>query len=213
MRTALRATRRPTTGGTGGACRNGRRSDRNGAERMITTAVCTTHARGLERKRLETTLATLAKVTRTVFHRVHQKGMAEKDVKRALCAQYALRVRLYSGCRADAQAAAKGVEGEDKGGAAHRAGPAAGAGRGARGGTALARAKAHRNAVATRTAEVAAARAEKALARGKPRHCFGGAKRLRAALRPWGSTGCGSKRRSRRSLRGPWPSARRSAGA
>ena len=122
-------------------------------------------------------LRILARATRTVFARVYQRREDEARVKRDVCAAFGLLVRHYSGCRADAAAAAGGWrEGliEQR---AHLRGRLAALGA-ARESDAKSFVRRRRNAVAARKAETRLARVEKELL-GAPRHCFGGRKLLR----------------------------------
>ena len=122
-------------------------------------------------------LRILARATRTVFARVYQRREDEARVKRDVCAAFGLLVRHYSGCRADATAAANGWREcliEQR---AHLHSRLA-ALEAARESDAESAMRRRRNAVATRKAQTRLARVEKELA-GPPRHCFGGRKLLR----------------------------------
>ena len=75
---------------------------------MRTTSVCVVRPPKAERALLAEGLRILARATRTVFARVYQRREDEARVKRDVCAAFGLLVRHYSGCRADAAAAARG---------------------------------------------------------------------------------------------------------
>ena len=75
---------------------------------MKTTVVCVVRAPQAHRAVLEEGLRTLARATRMVFARVYQRREDEAHVKRSVCASLGLLSRHYSGCRADATAAARG---------------------------------------------------------------------------------------------------------
>ena len=133
----------------------------------------------------------LARATRKVFSRVFQRGMDAAQTKREVCAEEDLLVRHYSGCRADAIAAARGWRErlhEERARLRARLG-ALERKRDADGKRAS---KRRRNAVATRKAETRLAQVEKELA-GRPRHCFGGRYRLRKGeLSEWRESRAGN---------------------
>ena len=122
-------------------------------------------------------IAVLARATRSLFARLFQGGEREADVKRDLMVGHGLLARHYSGCRADAQSAARGWRErlhEERQRLRNRLSQLE---------TRRERdwrkpATRRRNAVATRKAETRLARVEKEL-QGRPKHCFGGRDLLR----------------------------------
>ena len=144
---------------------------------MITTAVCVVRPPKVDFEALSEGIGVLARATRSVFARVFQRGEKEADVKRDVAAREGLLARHYSGCRADAQAAAHGWK-EGLLDARLRLRNRLAQLEARREGDWRRPATRRRNAVATRKAETRLARVEKEL-RGRPRHCFGGRDLLR----------------------------------
>ena len=144
---------------------------------MKSTAVCVVRAGKAEFGVLSKGIAVLARATRWLFARLFQGGEREADVKRDLLVGDVLLARHYAGCRADAQAAARGWRErlhEERQRLRHRLSQLE---------TRRERdwrkpATRRRNAVATRKAETRLARVEKEL-QGRPKHCFGGRDLLR----------------------------------
>ncbi len=151
---------------------------------MTTTLVAVVRPPKADLDVLASAVGVLARATRTTFSWLYRQGRGAAEVKRAVCAQFGILARHWSGCRAASQAAARSW----REGGAERLGmleqrirvlddrwrkdcldPG----------------KKRRNAVARRKAEVAAARLRKELA-GAPRWCFGGRRLLRRGrLREW----------------------------
>ena len=75
---------------------------------MITTAVCVVRPPNVDFEARSEGIGVLARATRSVFARVFQRREKEADVKRDVVAQDSMLARHYSGCGADAQAAAHG---------------------------------------------------------------------------------------------------------
>ena len=144
---------------------------------MKSTAVCVVRPSKAEFGVLSKGIAVLARATRSLFARLFQGGEREADVKRDLMVGDGLLARHYSGCRADAQSAARGWRErlhEERQRLRNRLSQLE---------TRRERdwrkpATRRRNAVATRKAETRLARVEKEL-QGRPKHCFGGRDLLR----------------------------------
>ena len=145
---------------------------RGGGWRMILTAVCVVRPPKVDLETLSEGIGVLARAKRSVFARVFQCGEKEADVNRDVVEREGILARHYSGCRADAQAAAHGWK-DGLPDARERLR------------NRLAQLEARperdwrrqvarcRNAVATRKAETRLARVEGEL-QGRPRHCSGG---------------------------------------
>ena len=144
---------------------------------MRTTSVCVVRPPKAEHALLAQGLCVLSRATRTVFARVYQRREDEARVKRDVCASFGLLARHYSGCRADAAAAANGWRERLIEQRAHLHSRLA-ALEATRGRDAKSFMRRRRNAVATRKAQTRLARVERGLL-GPPRHCFGGRKLLR----------------------------------
>ena len=139
---------------------------------MRSTLVCVVRPPKAEHTVLAEGLRILARATRMVFARVYQRREDEVRVKRSVCASLGLLSRHYSGCRADATAAARGWRERLVEQRAYLRSRLAVL-EATRERDAKTAARRRRNAVATRRARV-----DKELL-GPPRHCFGRRKLLR----------------------------------
>lgn len=144
---------------------------------MKFTAVCVVRPRKADLAQLREGIAVLARATRSLFARLFQGDEREADVKRDLLLREGMLARHYSGCRADAQSAARGWK-ERLQEEIQRLRQRLSQLESRREKDWRKPARRRRNAVATRKAETRLARVEKEL-RGRPRHCFGGRDLLR----------------------------------
>ena len=152
---------------------------------MTTTIVAVVRPRKHERLLLEATVAVLARVTRTTFRWLHQSRKQPAEVKRAMCARFGILARHWSGCRADAAAAARSWR-EGARERVHRLRDRI---------EELERrwkkdcerpGRKRRNAVGRRKAETELVKLGRELAAGRPRWCFGGRRLLRQSrLAEW----------------------------
>ncbi len=144
---------------------------------MKSTAVCVVRPAKAEFGVLSKGIRVLARATRWLFARRFQGGEREADLKRDLMVRSGLLARHYSGCRADAQSAARGWRErlrEERQRLRDRLSQL----EARRERDFRQPATRRRNAVATRKAETRLARVEKEM-EGLPRHCFGGRELLR----------------------------------
>ena len=152
---------------------------------MTTTSVCVIRPPKATLQVLSEGVATLARVTRIIFHRVHQKGGDEARLKENLCWKLGMRSRHFGGCRAEAFGIARAWKERlrfEQTNLQNRLAMLAAT----REKDWRKKSTRRRNAVQTRKAEARLARAEKELGQGVPRHCFGGRKLLRQGkLKEW----------------------------
>ena len=151
---------------------------------MTTTFVTVVRPPKADLAVLRWAVALIALVTRVTFSWIYRHGRRPAHVKRTLMARYGLLARHWSGCRADAQAAARSwQEGGEE--AVQRLVGRLEELRYRRDKDALRPNTKRRNAVATRKAETALSRLLKEL-KGLPRWCFGGRRLLRQGrIREW----------------------------
>ena len=151
---------------------------------MTTTFVTVVRPPKADLAVLRSAVALIALVTRVTFSWIYRHGRRPAHVKRTLMARYGLLARHWSGCRADARAAASSWwEGGQE--AVQRLGSRLEELRNRRDKDALRPNRKRRNAVATRKAETALSRLLKEL-KGLPRWCFGGRRLLRQGrIREW----------------------------